>query len=103
MEHADEVVLVSESREELQESLELWRVLLEDCRLKISSAKVEYLEFNVAHRVDLSLQDHKLPKVEAFKFLRFFVAGDGVLEREREIRHRMQTDWNSWKNIGRVM
>ncbi|KAK4324545.1 hypothetical protein Pmani_004820 [Petrolisthes manimaculis] len=61
---ADNIILVSESREELQEKVELWRGLLEDYGLKVSRQKTEYLECNVAQGGDLFMQDHKLPKCE---------------------------------------
>ncbi|KAK4312203.1 hypothetical protein Pmani_016356 [Petrolisthes manimaculis] len=59
---ADDIILVSESSEELQEKVELWRGLLEDYGLKVSRQKTEYLECNVAQGGDLFMQDHKLPK-----------------------------------------
>ncbi|KAK3871346.1 hypothetical protein Pcinc_023496 [Petrolisthes cinctipes] len=65
---ADDIILVSESHEELQERLELWRGLLEDYGLKVSRQKTEYLECNVAQGGNLFMQDHKLPKVDAFKY-----------------------------------
>ena len=81
---ADDIVLVSESLEELQERLELWRGLLEDYGLRVSRQKTEYLYCNVAQGGDLFMQDRKLPKVDAFKYLDSYVARDGGLERERE-------------------
>ena len=45
---AEDIVLVSESLEELQERLELWKGLLEDYGLRVSRQKTEYLECNVA-------------------------------------------------------
>ena len=68
---ADNIVLVSESREELQERLELWRGLLEDYGLRVSKQKTEYLECNVAQGGDLFMQDRKLPKVDAYVDLHF--------------------------------
>ena len=98
---ADDIVLVSESREELQERLELWRGLLEDYGLKVSRQKTEYLECNVTQGGDLFMQDHKLPKVDAFKYLGSYVTKDGDLE--REIDHRIQVAWNSWKRTSGVL
>ncbi|KAK3866891.1 hypothetical protein Pcinc_027601 [Petrolisthes cinctipes] len=46
MHFADDIVLVSESDEELQGKLELWKGLLEDYGLKVSRQKTEYLECN---------------------------------------------------------
>ena len=98
---ADDIVLISESHEKLQERLELWRGLLEDYGLKVSRQKTEYLECNVTQGGDLFMQDHKLPKVDAFKYLGSYVTKDGDLE--REIDHRIQVAWNSWKRTSGVL
>lgn len=98
---ADDIVLVSESREELQERLELWRGLLEDYGLKVSRQKTKYLECNMAQGGDLFMQDYKLQKVDAFKYLGSYIAKDGGLE--REIDHRIQAAWNNWKRTSGVL
>ncbi|XP_076043771.1 uncharacterized protein LOC143026873 [Oratosquilla oratoria] len=94
---ADDIVLVSESREELQERLELWRGLLEDYGLKVRRQKTEYLECNVSQEGALFMQDHKLPKVEAFKYLGSYVAKDGDLK--KEIDYRIKLAWNNWRRV----
>ncbi|XP_076044683.1 uncharacterized protein LOC143027299 [Oratosquilla oratoria] len=97
----DDIVLVSESREELQERLELWRGLLEDYGLKVSRRKTEYLECNVTQEGDLFMQDHKLPQVEAFKYLGSYVAKDGDLE--KEIDYKIKLVWNNWRRVSGVL
>ena len=98
---ADDIVLIAESRRDLQERLELWRRSLEEYGLRVSRTKTEYLEFNVAQGGDLYLQDYKLPKVEAFKYLGCTVAEDGQLE--KEIDHRIQAAWSNWRKTSGVI
>lgn len=97
---ADDIVLVSESREELQENLELWKGLLEDYGLKVSRQITEYMEYKAIQGGDLFMQNHKLPKVEAFKYLGY-VAEDGGLD--KEIDHRIQAAWNNWRRVSGLL
>lgn len=68
---ADDIVLVEQSREEL----------LENNGLKVNRQKTEYLECNVEQGGDLFVQDQKLLKVNAFKYLGSYLTKDGGLER----------------------
>ena len=43
MQFADDLVLVSETMEEVKEELEIWRVVIENKGLRISRSKTEYL------------------------------------------------------------
>ncbi|XP_076047213.1 uncharacterized protein LOC143028728 [Oratosquilla oratoria] len=60
---AHDIVFVSESRDELQERLELWRGLLEDYGLKVSRQKTEYLECNVTQEGDLKGGGLQIPRI----------------------------------------
>ena len=48
----------------------------------MSRQKTEYLEYNATQGGDLFLQDHKLPKADAFKYLGSYVTKDGDLDRD---------------------
>ncbi|XP_076049536.1 uncharacterized protein LOC143030267 [Oratosquilla oratoria] len=99
--YGDDIVLVSESREELPERLELWRSLLGNYGLKVSRQTTEYLECDVTQEGDLFMQDHKLPKVEAFKYLGSYVVEDGELE--KEIEYWIKLAWNNWQRVSGVL
>ncbi|XP_076041810.1 uncharacterized protein LOC143025694 [Oratosquilla oratoria] len=90
-----------ESREELQERWSCEKGLLEDHGLKVSRQKTEYLECNVTQGGAIFMQDHKLPKLEAFKYLGSYVAEDGDLE--KEIDYRIKLAWDNWRRVSRVL
>ncbi|KAL5171178.1 hypothetical protein HKD37_11G032712 [Glycine soja] len=48
---ADDIVLLGESREELNERLETWRRALETHGFRLSRSKSEYMEWDVNHRI----------------------------------------------------
>ena len=85
---ADDIVLCSTSREEVERKLEEWRGAMEDRGLKINRKKTEYLRFNEIQNGEVRLQGEELKRVERFKYLGSTVSEDGDLE--TEITHRIQ-------------
>ena len=43
---ADDIVLCSEDREDVEVDQERWRIAIERCRMKVSRSKTEYLCIN---------------------------------------------------------
>ena len=71
---ADDIVLLGESREELNERLETWRRALETHGFRLSRSKSKYMEckFNKRRRVsnsEVKIGDHIIPQVTQFKYL----------------------------------
>ena len=65
---ADDIVICSESREQVEEKLERWRFALERRGIKFSHSKTEYMcvnERDASGRV--KLQGEEIKKVEDFK------------------------------------
>ncbi|KAH1243240.1 LINE-1 reverse transcriptase [Glycine max] len=70
---ADDIVLLRESREELNERLETWRRALETHGFRLSRSKSEYMEckFNKRRRVsnsEVKIGDHIISQVTRFKY-----------------------------------
>ena len=99
---ADDIVLVSDSREQVEDRLERWRSALEKRGLKISRSKTEYMCLNETNGGGLvRLQGNAMSKVEEFKYLGSTVQGNG--ECEREVRRRVQAGWYGWRKVSGVL
>ena len=47
------------------------------------------------------MKDKKVPKVKEFKYLRSMVQENGSCE--REVKKRVQAEWNGWKKVSEVI
>ena len=68
---ADDIVLMGESREDLNKKLELWREALEVYGLRISRSKTEYMECKFSLRrenpnIEVKIGENILRKVNKF-------------------------------------
>ncbi|KAK3511359.1 hypothetical protein QTP70_005292 [Hemibagrus guttatus] len=99
---ADDIVICSESREQMGENLERWRFALERRGMKVSRSKTEYMcvkerEGNGTVR----LQGEELKKVQEFKYLGSTVQSNG--ECGKEVKKRVQAGWNGWRKVSGVL
>ena len=101
--YADDVVLMANSRVELQEKLEAWRQALETRGMKISRSKTEYMSTDLDEDQELTIQldGSSLKRVTNFKYLGSITQSSGDLD--REIGHRIQSGWNNWRKITGVV
>ncbi|TKS65679.1 RNA-directed DNA polymerase from mobile element jockey [Collichthys lucidus] len=99
---ADDIVICSKSREQVEEKLERWRFALERREMKFSHSKTEYMcvnERDASGRV--RLQGEEIKKVEDFKYLGTTVQNNG--ECGKAMKKRVQTGWNAWRKVSGVM
>ena len=96
---ADDILLVSESRKEIEQDLERWRNPLERRGMKVSRTKTEYLCANEQEMrfPTVAMGGAEVPKVEEFKYLGSTVQADGGCT--REIRKRVKAGWNAWRKM----
>ncbi|KAK3571098.1 hypothetical protein QTP86_001776 [Hemibagrus guttatus] len=67
---ADDIVICSESREQVEENLERWRFALERRGMKVSHSKTEYMCVNEREGSGtVRLQGEEVKKVQEFKYL----------------------------------
>ncbi|KAJ8363293.1 hypothetical protein SKAU_G00121240 [Synaphobranchus kaupii] len=66
---ADDIVICSESREQVEEILEKWRYALERRGMKVSRRKTEYMCVNGREDGGVSMQGVEVAKVDKFKYL----------------------------------
>ncbi|KAL6545049.1 hypothetical protein OROHE_009956 [Orobanche hederae] len=97
---ADDIVLVAESRREVNEKLELWRSNLESQGLRVSRSKTEYLWCNFSGEtneegVEVMISDQIVPRTDKFKHLGSIIQKEG--EFEDDVTHRIKARWLRWR------
>ncbi|KAK3547997.1 hypothetical protein QTP70_001660 [Hemibagrus guttatus] len=95
---ADDIVICSESREQVEENLERWRFALERRGMKVSRSKTEYMCVNEREGSEtVRLQGEEVKKVQEFKYLGSTVQSNG--ECGKEVKKRVQAGWNGWRKV----
>ncbi|MCI4382159.1 hypothetical protein PGIGA_G00260580 [Pangasianodon gigas] len=99
---ADDIVICSESREQVEENLERWRFALERRGTKVSRSKTEYMCVNEREGSGtVRLQVEEVKKVQEFKYLGSAVQSNG--ECGKEVKKRVQAGWNGWRKVSGVL
>ncbi|KAK3507028.1 hypothetical protein QTP70_000550 [Hemibagrus guttatus] len=99
---ADDIVICSESREQVEENLERWRFALERRGMKVSRSKTEYMCVNEREGSGtVRLQGEEVKKVQEFKYLGSTVQSNG--ESGKEVKKRVQAGWNGWRKVSGVL
>ncbi|KAK3564136.1 hypothetical protein QTP86_007804 [Hemibagrus guttatus] len=99
---ADDIVICSESREQVEENLESWRFALERRGMKVSGSKTEYMCVNEREGSGtVRLQGEEVKKVQEFKYLGSTVQSNG--ECGKEVKKRVQAGWNGWRKVWGVL
>ncbi|KAK3538563.1 hypothetical protein QTP86_006726 [Hemibagrus guttatus] len=96
---ADDIVICSESREQVEENLERWRFALERRGMKVSRSKTEYMCVNEREGSGtVRLQGEEVKKVQEFKYLGSTVQSNGECGKKR-----VQAGWNGWRKVSGVL
>ncbi|KAK3539337.1 hypothetical protein QTP70_001209 [Hemibagrus guttatus] len=99
---AEDIVICSESREQVEENLERWRFALERRGMKVSRSKTEYMCVNEREGSGtVRLQGEEVKKVQEFKYLGSTVQSNG--ECGKEVKKRVQAGWNGWRKVSGVL
>ncbi|KAK3507962.1 hypothetical protein QTP70_005447 [Hemibagrus guttatus] len=99
---ADDIVICSESREQVEENLERWRFALERRGMKVSHSKTEYMCVNEREGSGtVRLQGEEVKKVQEFKYLGSTDQSNG--ECGKEVKKRVQAGWNGWRKVWGVL
>ncbi|KAK3510485.1 hypothetical protein QTP70_009155 [Hemibagrus guttatus] len=99
---ADDIVICSESREQVEENLERWRFALERRGMKVSRSKTEYMCVNEREGSGtVRLQGEEVKKVQEFKYLGSTVQSNG--ECGKEVKKQVQAGWNGWRKVSGVL
>ncbi|MCJ8747432.1 hypothetical protein PDJAM_G00153520 [Pangasius djambal] len=97
---ADDIVICSESREQVEENLERWRFALERRGMKVSRSKTEYMCVNEREGSGtVRLQGEEVKKLQEFKYLGSTVQSNG--ECGKEVKKRVQAElWYCMRKSG---
>ncbi|KAK3523668.1 hypothetical protein QTP70_007843 [Hemibagrus guttatus] len=99
---ADDIVICSESREQVEVNLGRWRFALERRGMKVSHSKTEYMCVNEREGSGtVRLQGEEVKKVQEFKYLGSTVQSNG--ECGKEVKKRVQAGWNGWRKVSGVL
>ncbi|KAK3538358.1 hypothetical protein QTP86_000551 [Hemibagrus guttatus] len=86
---ADDIVICSDSREQVEENLERWRFALERRGMKVSHSKTEYMCVNEREGSGtIRLQGEEVKKVQVFKYMGSAAKSNG--ECGKEVKKRVQ-------------
>ena len=99
--YADDMVLATNGKQELQETMEEWNGLFIKHGLKLN-LKTEVL--HIGHQkeeLDIELEGKKLNQRDSFVYLGGAVCGDG--KTERKVHRRVQAGANAWRAVEGVM
>ncbi|KAK3531798.1 hypothetical protein QTP70_029738, partial [Hemibagrus guttatus] len=98
----NDIVICSESREQMEENLERWRFALERRGMKVSRSKTEYMCVNEREGSGtVRLQGEEVKKVQEFKYLGSTVQSNGGCG--KEVKKRVQAGWNGWRKVSGVL
>ena len=97
---ADDLVLVSETAEDVEEELEKWRAIIENKGLRISRSKTEYLVPSHQQGV-VKLKGEPLPSVNSFKYLGSVIFGSGGCG--KDVDGRIKVALSRWRDLSGVI
>ena len=103
---ADDIVLLAESREEINSKLEIWRQTLELKGFRLSRSKTEYMHCNFSKRqgrseMEVKLGGQVIPQVTKFRYLGSIIQQDGEID--NDVSHRIQAGWYKWRKATGVI
>jgi hypothetical protein len=101
--YADDIVLIAQSRIELERKLEKWRYALESRGMRISRSKTEYFTTDESQdELDtIKLDGINIKRTRTFKYLGSVVEEQAGME--NEVTFRIQCGWNNWRRVSGVL
>src|SRR5215470_4611566 len=103
---ADDIVLIEESKEDVNGKLEVWREALESKGFRLSRSKTEYMECKFSKKqanndMEVKIGEHIIPQVLKFRYLGSILQRDGEID--GDVTHRIQAGWTKWRNASGVL
>ena len=96
--YADDLVVVAENREELQGALEEWNDMFKKHGLKMNLDKTEVMRVGrQREELNIRLEEKDIKQVNNFVYLGGNISENGRVD--VEVRRRIQTGANAWRNV----
>lgn len=97
---ADDIVIVTETKEEVNMKLEQWRATLETRGLRVSRSKTEYVWCNFSSEpneegLDVRIGGQLLEPKDNFRYLGSIIQKEG--KTEVDVTHRIKSGWLKWR------
>ncbi|VDO98451.1 unnamed protein product [Heligmosomoides polygyrus] len=99
--YADDVMLASENKCELEREVQAWCDRLERFELRLNVKKTEYLMTDFTESSFIKVNGIELPRTSVFKYLGSAVASDG--NQITEVNSRMSAAWSKWRSLTGVL
>ena len=103
---ADDIVILGDSKVEINWKLELWRTTLESQSFRISRSKTEYMCCSFDNRqthedIETVLGEDVIRQVDKFKYLGSVIQED--CEVDGDINNRIQAGWCKWRKASGII
>ena len=99
---ADDIMLCSEDREDVEFDVERWKFAMERRGMKASRSKTEYLCINEMEKdIRVCTGGRELKKVTEFKYLGSTIDSKGG--NTTDIKRRISAGWNGWRKVTGVL
>jgi hypothetical protein len=102
---ADDVVLIDESRIEVDQKLKLWRQILKSKYFRLSTTKIEYMRCQFSRKNlddgDVSLDGRVVHMNDTFQYLRLMLQSDREID--ENVSHRIRAGLMKWRQASDIL
>uniref|UniRef100_A0A914WD71 Reverse transcriptase domain-containing protein n=1 Tax=Plectus sambesii TaxID=2011161 RepID=A0A914WD71_9BILA len=99
--YADDVLIASETRQELERLVDKWNSRLDRHGLRLNTDKTEYMETGQQTHGTISVNGQQLKKVTEFKYLGSILRSDG--DSYPDARAHVNAAWTKWRQVTGVL
>jgi hypothetical protein len=97
---ADDIVLMDNTRVQVNKKLKLWKESLESTGFKISRTKIEYMHYNFSNNRDINeevvkIDDKEIPENDNFRYLGSIIHENGEIK--KDVEHWIKAGWMKWR------
>jgi hypothetical protein len=101
----DNVILMDDSRTEIDQKLKLWRRTLKAKDFSLSRSKIEYMKCDFSATTleegDVRLDGQVVTKKDTFCYLRSMLQKDEDID--EDLSHRIKANWSKWRKVSGVL